>query len=147
YQRQAALLAQPAEKAKALASARAGYKRIYQEFPNHELMPNAVFEEAKCFMQLGNAARAVEQLRRFTGDPLKQSRIAPMALLQMATLLRGQNKAADAATLLAQCRELHEQALLRDSARPGWAAQLQYHHGVALKEAGKLGEAREVFAG
>jgi TolA-binding protein len=146
YQRQAALLAQPPEKAKALAIARAGYKKIYQEFPNHELLPNAVFEEAKCFVQLGNGQRAIEQLRRFTGDPLKQSRIAPMALLQMATLLRAQNKAADAAVLLAQCREAHESALLKDTARNGWAAQLQYHHGVALREAVKVADAQAVFA-
>ena len=43
--------------------------------------------------------------------------------------------------------ESHEPALLMDSARRTWAAQLQYHHGVALKEAGKLAEAQAVFAG
>src|SRR5262249_13083876 len=37
--------------------------------------------------------------------------------------------------------------LLRDAKRVAWAAQLHLQHGICLKEAGKLGEARGVLAG
>jgi TolA-binding protein len=35
--------------------------------------------------------------------------------------------------------------LQKDPARAGWVALLQYHHGVALQEAGKLADARGIF--
>src|SRR5262249_51437595 len=71
--------------------------------------------------------------------------IAPMAVLNLATLLRAQNKTAEAADLLGQCRQQHEANLMRDPQRAGWVPLLQYHHGVALREAGKRPEARQVF--
>src|SRR5439155_10317206 len=71
--------------------------------------------------------------------------IAPMALLHMATLLRGQNKPADAANILAAARQQHEANLQKDPARAEWVPLLQYHQGVALREAGKLPEARAAF--
>ena len=44
YIRISEVQAQPAEKAKALASARAAYEQMMQRFPNHELRSQAVFE-------------------------------------------------------------------------------------------------------
>src|SRR5205823_5481194 len=74
-----------------------------------------------------------------------QPPVAPMALLNLATLLRGQNKAAEAADVLAQARQAHEANLQKDPARAGWVFLLQYHQGVALREANKRPEARAVL--
>jgi tetratricopeptide (TPR) repeat protein len=68
-----------------------------------------------------------------------------LALIQLATYLRAQNKPAEAADLLGQCRQQQEENLRRDPARAGWVALLQYHHGLALKEAGKGDEARKTL--
>jgi TolA-binding protein len=146
HQRLAALFAQQADRAKGLASARTAYEQLMQKFPKHGHYPQAIFERAKVLAQTGDANGAVNELRRFTNDAtLKAAPIAPMAVLRLATLLRGQNQAGQAADALGQCRQQHEQALLKDPARAGWVPLLQYHHGVALKEAGKRNEARAVF--
>ena len=52
---------------------------------------------------------------------------------------------AEAVTLLADCRTQHEQNLLKDPARADWVPLLQYHQGLALKEAGKVNDARGLF--
>jgi TolA-binding protein len=144
-QRLAKLLAQPPDQAKALAAARAAYEQILQRFPRHEAQPVAVFERAKCLALGGDVNGAVNELRRFANDPLKNAGIAPMALLHLATLLRGQNRAGEAADVLAKCRKDHEPSLAKDPARAGWVTLLQYHHGVALRESGRRPEARAVF--
>jgi TolA-binding protein len=144
-QRRAALLAQPQEKAQLLGSARAAYEKLMQQFGKHELFATAVLERAKCLAQAGDVNGAVNELRRFDGDPLRAAPVAPMALLQLATYLRGQNKAAEAADVLARCRQQYEPGLQKDPARAGWVPLLQYHHGLALKEAGKRNEARAVL--
>lgn len=146
HQRLATILAQPPEKQKALASARAAYEKIGQQFPKSPEQPTAVFERAKVLALAGDQNGAMNELRRFSGDPvLKTTPAAPMALLQLATMLRAQNKPADAAAVLDDCRKQHEANLNKDPAGASWAAVLVYHHGVALREAGKLPEARAVL--
>src|SRR5207302_10628442 len=89
---------------------------------------------------------AMNEMRRFANqDPLKNSLVAPMALLELATLLRGQNQAQQAADVLAQARQQWEPKLQADPAHAAWVTLLQYHHGVALREAGKRADARAVF--
>jgi TolA-binding protein len=144
-QRLAGVLAQPPDQAAALAAARTAYEQLQQRFPKSDLVPQAVFERAKVLGSQKDVNGAMNELRRFNGDPLKNAPVAPMALLQLATLLRGQNKAGEAADVLAQCRQTWEQKLQADPARAGWVPLLQYHHGVALREAGKRPEARAVF--
>jgi cellulose synthase operon protein C len=145
-QRLAALLAQPPDKAKALAAARAVYERFRQpQLVQHPYQAQAVFERAKVIAAQGDVNGAMNELRRFTNDPLQKSRPAPLALVQLATLLRGQNRAAEAVTLLARGRDQYEAALAKDPERAGWVSLLRYHHGAALREAGKLAEARAVF--
>jgi TolA-binding protein len=144
-QRLAALLAQPPEKAKALAAARTAYEQLQQRFPKDALVPQAIFERAKVLAQANDVNGAINELRRFTNDPLKSASIAPTAVLRLATLLRGQNQSQQAADVLNQCRQQHENALRTDPTRADWVVLLQYHHGVALKEAGKRAEARAVF--
>src|SRR5205807_1480229 len=103
------------------------------------------FERAKCLAMAGDKQNAVNELQRFAAEPLKNTAAAPMALLQLSFLLREQRRANDAANVLAQCRQQHEAALSRDPERADWNAVLQYQHGMALKEAGKLAEARSLF--
>jgi cellulose synthase operon protein C len=144
-QRQAGLLGQPPEKAKAYAAARAAYEQLNQRFPKSEQASQAIFERARVIGLSGDVNGAINELRRFTNDPLKTANIAPMALLHLATLLRGQNKAAEAADVLSKCRQAHEANLTKDPARSGWVPLLLYHEGVALREAGKRPEARAVL--
>ncbi len=144
-QRLAALLAQPMDQQKAIAAARAAYEQLLQRFPKDPAQPVAVFERAKCLAAARDTNGAINEMRRFLTDPLKSSPIAPMACLDLATLLRGQNKPAEAAQALEQCRKDHEANLQKDPARASWVPLLQYHHGVALREAGKRAEARGVL--
>src|SRR5207302_8786599 len=80
-----------------------------------------------------------------TQDPLRTAPIAPMAVLHLATMLRAQNQAQQAVDVLAQLRQQQEAILQKDPARAGWVPLLQYHHGVALREAGKRTEARAIL--
>ncbi len=145
-QRLATLLTQPPEKAKALAAARAAYEKLFaKEFANNPLVPQAYLERAKVMSMSGDINGALNELRRFTNDPLKSSTVAPMAAIQLATLLRGQNKAPEAADILAKTRALHETKQAADPERASWVGLLRYHHGVALREAGKFAEARQVL--
>ena len=118
---------------------------ITKKFPQSPLRPNALFERAKVLALQRDVGTAVNELRRFTEDPLRGSPIAPMAVLHLATLLRAQNQPQKAAEVLAQVRDQQETALQKGPARAGWVTLLQYHHGVALREAGKRAEARAVF--
>jgi TolA-binding protein len=145
HQRMAALLDDKQEKAKSLAAARAAYERLMQQFPRHDSYPTAVLERAKVIAAT-DPNGAINELRRFQNDGnLKAAAVAPMALLQLATYLRGQNKAPEAADVLSKCRQENEEKLKNDPARAAWVPLLQYHHGLALKEAGKRPEARAVL--
>jgi TolA-binding protein len=145
HQRLAGLVAQPGEQARELAGARAAYEQVLQRFPQTAAFPTAVFERAKVLARAKDTGGAVSELRRFLADPLQASPVAPMACLHLATLLRADNKPAEAAALLEQCRKDHEAKLQADSARAAWVPLLRYHQGVALREAGKRPEARAVL--
>ncbi|MFL5240653.1 MAG: tetratricopeptide repeat protein [Gemmataceae bacterium] len=144
HMRLATLFAQKEEKDKGLAAGRAAYEKLIQQFAKHELYPQAVFERAKCLALMNDPNGATNELRRFAGD-LKAAPIAPLALLHLSTVLRGQNKATEAAEVLKQARQQHEPTLAKDPSRAGWVVLLQYHHAIALREAGKLPEARALF--
>jgi TolA-binding protein len=147
YQRLAAMLADAQERTKMLTAARTAYEKLINQFPKDPHQSQAIFERAKILAQAGDVGSAINELNRFQSDPLKNAPIAPMALIRLALLYRGQNKPIDAANLLAQARQQHEANLLKDPGRAGWVALLQYHQGAALQEAGKLGEARVTFEG
>ena len=55
--------------------------------PPAPLRPQAVFERAKCLAQAGDPNGAINELQRFTAE-LKAAPVAPMAVLELATLLR-----------------------------------------------------------
>ncbi|HTU17125.1 MAG TPA: tetratricopeptide repeat protein [Gemmataceae bacterium] len=144
-QRLASLMAQPPDQARALAAARAAYEQILQRFPTDPIQPRALFERAKVLARSKDINGAINELRRFLNDPLKNAPVAPMAVLELATLLRGQNKPQEAAKALDDCRKQHEQQLLKDPKRAAWVPLLQYHQGVALREAGKRPEAKAIL--
>src|SRR5262249_5555835 len=115
HQRLAALYVQGKDKTKAFQDARGAYDRLITGFAQHPRKREAIVERAKWIAQSGDVNTAINELRQFTKDqPQSKAAVAPMALVQLATLLRGQNKAAEAATVLAQGRQQHEANLLKD---------------------------------
>jgi TolA-binding protein len=145
-QRRAALLADPPERNKLLQSARAVYDRLLSpQYRAYAGQPQAFLERAKCIAQMGDVNGAINELRRFTNDPLQKTAIAPMGLIYLSTLLRHQNRAGEAADLLARARDRYEPELSKDPARAGWVSLLRYHHGLALRAVGRLSDARGVF--
>jgi tetratricopeptide (TPR) repeat protein len=139
--RVAVLQAMPQDRANALANARKTYETLIQMFAKEPQGIQAVLERAKCIAYQGDKNGAINELRRFTQDPLQQNtQVATIALLQLATFLREQNKAEEAAKILADARQRHEPALNnKDNER---IALLRYHQGVCLQEANKPAEAR-----
>jgi TolA-binding protein len=138
--RLAALIAVPQERTNALNVARQTFEKLIQTFAKEPQGVQAVMERAKCLAYAGDKNGAINELRRFTNDPLQQTAAAPVAVLHLATLLREQNKADEAAQVLNAARQRHEPALTKDN--PERVALLRYHHGVCLQEAGKVAEAR-----
>src|SRR4029079_13818101 len=88
----------------------------------------AMFERAKCVALLGDPSAAAGALAQFQNAPLNATPNAPLALLRLSVLLRAQGKAADAVTVMTQCRAQHEGKLVNDSACGHWAAMIQYEH-------------------
>jgi TolA-binding protein len=144
-QRRAGLLSDAKEKQAVLAAARGAYDRLSKTFPTHPLRAYGIFERAKVITQQGDTNAAMNELRRFTTDPLRQSPIAPMAMINLATLLRGQGKPVEAADILRKVREQSETALSQDPDRASWVPLLRFHLAAALRESGKLAEARGLF--
>jgi TolA-binding protein len=143
-QRMAKLLAAPEEQRKALAAARAAYGRVRDRHRASPAFAQAMFERAKVLAAQGETAPAMEELKKFaTDEGRRKSGAAPMALLHLATIQRSLNRPADAAATLEACRKTHEASLTGE--RAGWASLLQYHHAAALREAGRLDEARQLF--
>ncbi|MCY3023715.1 MAG: tetratricopeptide repeat protein, partial [Planctomycetota bacterium] len=143
-QRMGMLLADPAEKQKTLTQARQVYERLFQEFGTSPAMPPAVMERARCMALMGDPNGAINELNRFNADPLRQSPVAPLAITRLASLLRAQNRAPEAVNFMAQWRQ-QEGALQNDPERSQWIPLLQYEHALAVKESGKLPEARAIF--
>lgn len=145
YLRIGMVLADAGEKQKVLTQARQTYERVMQEFGQTPAMPAAVAERARCLALLGDPNGAINELGRFNGDPLRQSPVAPLALVRLSSLMRAQNRLPEAANLMAQCRAQHEGALRSDPERSAWIPLLQYEHALAVKDTGKLAEARGMF--
>src|SRR5207249_4145633 len=111
YRRMAGAIVDPEERKKHLASARQAYEKLMQQFANHPLNAVAFFERARSIAEGGDFNGAINELARFQGDPFKQAPIAPLALLRLSSLLRSQNRVADAVNVLAICRSQHEAAM------------------------------------
>jgi cellulose synthase operon protein C len=144
-QRLAAVLAQAPEKQQAVQAARQAYEKLMNQYPRDARVPQAVLERAKCMVLVNDRGGAINELKKFAQAPLQDAPIAPMALVRLATLFREQNQAAEAVKVLDECRKKHEGALGNDKERASWVPQLKYHHGVALLESAKPGDARPLF--
>lgn len=145
YKRLAAGLPAGNERNDLLNKGRAALERLLREFPQSAVSGAALLERAKIMALQGDKGGAINTLRQFSGDPWQRSPVAPLAFINLATLLREQNQAAQAADVLRQARERFEGPLSSDPARRDWIALLRYHQGVAWEEAGKLAEARTAF--
>jgi TolA-binding protein len=145
YQHVAVQIADPNERNKTFGSARQAYEKVLQQFAKDPQMPVAAFERATCMAEQGDAGGALNELKKFRDAPLSGAPIAPLAWLRQATLLRSQNKAAEAVDVMKECRSRFEGDVLKDPARAAWAPLLQYNHGLAVKETGKLADARGIF--
>lgn len=147
-QRLAGLAAQPKDRVAMYNAARATYEKLMRKdfgvFPVQ--MAHATFERAKCISNAGDMNTGINELRKFTADPMRQTPVAPQAILQLTAYLRAQNKAPEAADVLAKNRDFLEAMLTKDQEKgPMLTALLRYHHGVSLRESGKLPEARALF--
>lgn len=145
YQRIGAVLIEPAERKKLLGQARAAYEAFMQQYQQDPGIPSAAFERAKCIALMGDPGSAMNELGRFRADPLRNSPVAPLAMVRLSSLMRSQNRAAEAEKLMAESRGHHEERLRQDPARAEWVPLLQYEHALAIKEAGKPAEARALF--
>ncbi|MDB5344945.1 MAG: hypothetical protein JWP89_3322 [Schlesneria sp.] len=142
HQRVAVQIAEPQERNQRLATARQAFERIGQQFGTSPQAAFAAFERANCLVDMNDQNGALNELNRFKNDPFKQSPVAPLAYLRMATLLRSQNKPAEAAAALQEGRANYEHALMNDPARAAWAPLMQYHHGLAIKEVARKDQAK-----
>ena len=132
------------ERNDALNKARAAFERLPREFPQSPLAGAAALERAKVVALQGDKGNATNSLRAFLTDPLQKSPVAPLGVVYLATLLREQNQAAEAAKVLQEARNKFE-GRLNTEQRPEWVALLRFHHGVALVESNKVPEARTAF--
>jgi tetratricopeptide (TPR) repeat protein len=146
YQRQAAILADPQEKAKSLQGARETYDRLIPKYPKHPAYASAVMERAGCVAAMGDAGGAINELNRFRSDSrLSKSDVAPLALTRLAELMTRNGRAVDAAAMLDKARQDYEPQIKDDAKRSMWIPGLRYQHAVALKASGKTREALALF--
>lgn len=144
HKRLGAQLAAGNERNDALNKSRAAFERLPKDFPQSPLAGAAVFERAKVVALQGDKGNATNSLRGFLTDPLQKSPVAPLGIIYLATLLREQNQAAEAAKVLQEARNKFEGRLSAEQ-KPEWLALLRFHHGVALAESNKMPEARTAF--
>lgn len=145
YQRMGALIIDPLERTKLLAQSRQAYEKVLNELGNTPAMPAAVLERAGCIALQGDINGAINEFNRFNGDPLKQTPLAPLALIRLSTLMQSQNRHGDAVNVMVECRKRYEESLKKDAIRAAWVPQIQYEHGLAQKSSGKIADARAIF--
>ncbi|OWK36737.1 tetratricopeptide repeat protein [Fimbriiglobus ruber] len=141
-----ATLADQNERNQTLNKAREVYEKLAKEYPKDPLAAQGTLELAKVRALAGDIGGAQNDLRQFSqNEALRQSPVAPLAALHLATLFRQQNNPAEAVKVLAEARQRYEGDLAKDPERAEWVGLLRYHHAVAVFETGKLAEARPLF--
>jgi tetratricopeptide (TPR) repeat protein len=150
YERIGSVLANPMERGKALVSAKEMLDRAVNTLATRRSTPasaakdandfgNALMQRARVYALNGDMNTAVNDLRLFLrNEKLKDSPDTPLAVTRLAVYLRAAGRPGEAVDLLAQTRtKLGEESPL--------SAGLACEHAAALKEMGKLVEARSVF--
>ena len=145
YRRIAEQVTDANERNNLLTRALQACERVQREFGNDPMVPMMWLERARCVAATGNYDQAINELRRFQGDPLRNSEVAPLALVRLAQLQRLRGRAAENVKLLEPYRQQREAELLKDPARRSWAAMLQYAHALALMDTKKPAEAVKLF--
>ncbi len=141
-----ATLADPNERNQTLQLARTAFERLGKEYPKDPLVGTATLELAKVKALQGDRGGAMNDLRSvFTNEATKATPSAPLAALHLATMLRQENKPADAAKVMEDARKQYEGTLAADKERAEWVHLLKYHHGVALLEGQKWADARKLL--
>jgi TolA-binding protein len=144
YQRTAVLVADQQEKATLYQGARETYDRLMQRYPKHPAMARAVMDRALMLAAVGDVGSAINELNRFRADAtIAKTPTAPIALMKLSELMVKNGRAVDAAVMMEKARADFE----KEMSNPAMVAQMQYHHGVALREAGKGKEALALFEG
>ncbi|MDP6543896.1 MAG: tetratricopeptide repeat protein [Phycisphaerae bacterium] len=146
YQRLGSVLADATAKKVAYTKGKEAYARLIKDWSKDTLVPTAVLEQAKCMVLLGDSPGALNELGRFQRDPYRSNRVAPLAIVQLSSLLRASKRAIDAARIVKECRTLHGKRTSKNPGPPSsWMVALQYEHGLAIMDTGKLAEARAEF--
>ena len=145
YQRLGSVLADPTAKKVAYTKGEDAYGRLIKGYSKDPTLPTAILEQAKCMVLLGDSQGALNQLGSFQRDPFRADPVAPLAIVQLSNLLRASKRAIDAVRIVRECRERHEKDMSRDPLRSSWMPGLQYEHGLAIMDTGKLAEARALF--
>lgn len=143
--RWASLLAQPKERAEAFTRARATFDRLRNEFAKHDAGGWGLIGRGQVGILSGDVASGEKYLRRIETDPFRQSTAAPAATVELAMLLRNRRRPAEALPLLTKAIQTYEPGLIKSKDPHGWLAALRLQLGLALKESGKIAEARAAF--
>jgi len=141
HQRIGAVLAAPADKAKAFTQAQQAYDRLLERYGKDPLVAAAVFERAKCKVLLGDTQTAVSDLMRFRRDPFRSTDVAPLALVRLSALLRALKRSREAVEFLAEYRNWHKSARGGDAHGRKLGPQFLYEQALALRDNGKPAEA------
>jgi len=141
-----ATLADNNERNQMLNTSREAFEKLNREYAKDPLAGQGLLERAKVVAMMGDRGGAMNDLRQFAqNEQLKQSPVAPLAALHLATLWREQNNPAEAVKVLDEARQRYSDALSKDPERAEWAHLLKYHHAVAIFETLKPAEARKLF--
>ena len=145
YQRLGSIIADATGKKVAYTKGKEAYARLIKDWSKDPLVPTAVLEQAKCMVLLGDSQGALNELGRFQRDPYRSNPVAPLAIVQLSSLLRASKRAVDAARIVKECRTLHGKQSPRSPVPRDWMVALQYEHGLAIMDTGKFAEARAEF--
>lgn len=142
YQRLAALLIDPTAKRQNLALGRRVYRQALALAPEH---PVLVLELGKMSARIGDPKGAFAELSKFQNAPLKDSPLAPIALIHLGDVMRLSQRSEAAVELLSKLRTDHEAAMLKDPSRAEYVPVLQYALALAYKEAGRYPDAEKLL--
>lgn len=145
YTKLAELIVDPVEKQKNSSMARRTLMELVAAYPNHPVYAAATFELARFMSERGAGAAATAEFAKFQKEPLASSPYAAMAMILQGDAIRLSRKPDLAVEYLSKVRQDREAAMLKDARLAEYVPVLQYSLALALKEAGKRDQARELF--
>ncbi|MGA2499216.1 MAG: tetratricopeptide repeat protein [Tepidisphaeraceae bacterium] len=145
YTRLGELIVDPVEKKKNENMARRTLMELVAAYPNHPVYAAATFELARHMTERGAGPAAAAEFAKFQKEPLASSPYAAMAMILQGDAIRLSRKPDQAVEFLSKLRQDREAAMLKDPKLAEYVPVLQYSLALALKEAGKRDQARELF--